>query len=67
MDTYAYVVTQATFPTVRIAGQGIPFGILTCTTCSNTHFLNLLELGIWEVLTKEQKVQESQEGVAQNG
>lgn len=47
---YVFLAVQDDPDNIRLGGRGLPLFPLTCTTCGNTLFFNLMVLGLGELI-----------------
>lgn len=61
---FIVLILQESNKTVKLHGQGLTFAPLTCDNCGNTHLLNLYQLGLKELIEREQE-KKAEEGKEQ--
>ena len=67
VDAIVVTHTQEEFPKIVLGGQSLPSIALVCTNCGNTHLLNLLVLGLGDLLEKsEQEDSQKKEAASPN-
>lgn len=50
-DGFYYFTTQEDFSNFVLGGgRGLPCAALICNNCGNTHFINLIQLGLQDLL-----------------
>jgi hypothetical protein len=57
-EGYVFLAVQDEPPNnIRLGGRGLPLFPLTCTTCGNTLFFNLMVLGLGDLLKTDEKTE----------
>jgi hypothetical protein len=56
-----FLVMQDTFPNIQLSGKGLPLVAISCNNCGNTHMINLLSLGLDNVLKELREAQTKEE------
>jgi hypothetical protein len=49
-DAFYFMVAQDGLPNVSLGGRGMPCAALVCSNCGNTQFINLLVLGLADLV-----------------
>jgi len=57
-DGIVFLVFQDKYPMIKLSGQGLPLAAITCTKCGNTHMINLIHIGLGDVLGEIREAQE---------
>ena len=52
-DGFVYFPVQDNINVMRVGGRGMPCLAMTCSACGNTQFLNMLTLGLGDLLLPE--------------
>jgi hypothetical protein len=52
---YVFLAVQDDPGNIQLGGRGLPLFPLTCTTCGNTLFFNLMVLGLGDLLQTDEK------------